>query len=477
MHILVVKGADMKFLLLFPPSEPSSVQRDQLFKGLFPPLGLLYLGKILENEGDTVTILDFSAEPYDEQTLISAVSSTDAVGITVLSVFVDQVKELIQTIQKHRPDLPILIGGAHCTLMKEQALKETSASIGVIGDGEPVILDVKNALNKTKDFFVIPGVVAQTQHGIERGPPAELIKDLDTILFPARHLVHHLTYGREFNPLFIAGDFTAIVTSRGCPYHCRFCSRGSISQQQYRTRSTENIIAELREIKAQGYRHVAIADDCFPTNKKQAIDLFDEIRKENLGLRFSITATRVDLADQELYEKMRLAGVSHLQFGLESGNQEILDYYDKHITLDDIKNAVTLSHKTGFFTIGSFILGAPFETKQQFQQTVALAKSLPLDSVSFLPLRYMVGSVLWDQAKQEGKIKENEYLIIADKQRNLGMYTKEELIRFCSNAQRSFYFRPRFFLRLLKKSLRNDDMSFIHSYLNYSISIIHRFFH
>jgi anaerobic magnesium-protoporphyrin IX monomethyl ester cyclase len=473
---LVDAGADMKFLFVFPPPEPSSVQRDHLFKGLFPPLGLLYLGKILQNEGDIVTILDFSAEPYDEQTLISAVSSIDAVGITVLSVSVDRVKHMIHIIQKHRPDLPILIGGAHCTLVKEQALKETSASIGVIGDGEPVIVDVKKALNGKKDFSAIAGVVAQTPHGIEQGPPATLIKDLDTIAFPARHLVHHLTYGREFNPSFQAGDFTAIITSRGCPYHCRFCSRGSISQQRYRMRSIENIIAELKEIKAQGYRHVAIADDCFPTNTKHAIALFDEIRKENLELSFSITATRVDLADEELYKKMRLAGVSHLQFGLESGNQEILDYYDKRITLDDIKNAVTLSHKTGFFTIGSFILGAPFETKQQFQQTIAFAKSLPLDSVSFLPLRYMVGSLLWNQAKREGKIKENEYLIVADKQRKLGIYTKEELSRFCSNAQRSFYLRPRFFLRLLKKSLRNNDMSFIRSYLNYFSSIIKRIF-
>ena len=467
----------MKFLLLFPPPGPSSVQRDHLFKGLFPPLGLLYLGKILENEGDIVTILDFSAELYDEQTLITAISSTDAVGITVLSVSVDCVKHLIKTIQKHRPDIPIIIGGPHCTLVKEQALKETSASIGVIGDGEPVIRDIKKALNGTVDFSAIPGVIAQMPQGIERGPVAALIKDLDSIPFPARHLVHHLIYGREFNPSFKAGDFTAIITSRGCPYHCRFCSRKSISQQQYRMRSTENIIAELKEIKAQGFRHVAIADDCFPTNKKQAIALFDEIRKENLELSFSITATRVDLADKDLYEKMRLAGVSHLQFGLESGNQEILDYYDKRITLDDIKNAVTLSHKTGFFTIGSFILGAPFETKQQFMQTVAFAKSLPLDSVSFLPLRYMVGSVLWDKAIQEGKINENEYLVIADKHRKLGVYTKEELIRFCSNAQRSFYFRPRFFLQLLKKSLRKNDMSFIHSYLKYSVSVIQRIFH
>jgi len=91
--------------------------------------------------------------------------------------------------------------------------------------------------------------------------------------------------------------------------------------QRYRKRSIENIIAELKEIQQQRYRHVAFADDCFPTNTKQAHDLFDAIINENFDLKFSITASRVDLVDLELYKKMRLAGVTHIQFGLESGTK------------------------------------------------------------------------------------------------------------------------------------------------------------
>jgi anaerobic magnesium-protoporphyrin IX monomethyl ester cyclase len=467
----------MKLLLVFPPPEPSLTKKNQIFFGLSPPLGLLYLAKILENQGNKVTILDFSAEPYQEQKLITALNQTDVVGMTILSPSLNQAKQLIHLVKQYRPDIPIIIGGPHCTLLQKQALKETGASIGVIGDGETVITDITKALGGTFDISEIPGVIFQTQQGIETGLTPLLIKDLNTIPFPARHLIQHLIYGREYNPSLRAGEFTAIITSRGCPFHCRFCSRGSIGMQQYRMRSIENIITELKEIKAQGYRHVAIADDCFPTNKKQAIALFEEIIKEKLGLSFSITATRVDVADVELYKKMRQAGVSHLQFGLESGNQAVLDYYDKHITREDITNAVMLSHYNGFFTIGSFILGAPFETKEQFQHTIKFAQSLPLDSVSFLPLRYMVGSALWNEAVKDGKIDKNEYLVIADKNRKLGVYTNKELIRFCSNAQRSFYIRPRFFLRLLKKSLRNNDMSFVHSYLRFMFSFIKTIFY
>jgi len=118
------------------------------------------------------------------------------------------------------------------------------------------------------------------------------------------------------------------------------------------------------------------------------------------------------------------------------------------------------------FTAGSFILGAPFETKDHFKRTLTFAKSRPLDSVSFIPLRYMVGSELWNDAVNDGTLRPDEYLVTADKNRGLGQYTKEELLAFCYNAQRSYYLRPRFFLNLLETSVRNNDWSYIQSFLS-----------
>jgi len=455
----------MRFLLIYPPPESFFIHTSRVFYGLSPPLGLLYVATMLQNEGDSVTILDFSAEPFDELKLMTAVHQSDVIGMSVLSPSLNEVKTLIHLIKQHEPDIPILIGGPHCILLPEKALEETQATVCVQGDGEMILTDLKKALNKEKDFSEIPGIFYRTSHGIKQGATPQMIRDLNSIPFPARHLVKHYTYGREYNPHLKAGEFTSIITSRGCPYTCRFCSRGSISMQRYRTRSTENIITELKEIQQQGYRHVIFSDDCFPANKKQASGLFDAIINENLSLKFSVTATRVDLADKELYKKMRHAGVTHIQFGLESGNQDVLDFYHKNTTVETIRKAVQLSHDIGFFTIGSFIFGAPFETTEHFNNTLLFAKSLPLDSVSFLPLRYMVGSELWNQATSEGKINANEYLVPADKNRGLGNYTKEELVAHCTRAQRSFYGRPSFFINLLKKSLRNDDFSYVQSYL------------
>lgn len=219
---------------------------------------------------------------------------------------------------------------------------------------------------------------------------------------------------------------------------------------------------------------MAFTDDCFLSNKKLAHAVFDEIIKNDLDVTFYITAARVDSADEELYKKLKKAGVVHIQFGLESGNQDVLDFYNKQTTLKQIRYAVNLSHRMGFFTAGTFIFGAPFETKYHFRNTVRFAKSLPLDSVSFLPLRYMVGSKLWSEAVNEGKIDEREYLVIAGAEYGLGWFTQKELIAYCKKAQASFYLRPMFIIKLIASSLRNDNIPFLQSYVSFLLEKIKR---
>jgi len=169
---------------------------------------------------------------------------------------------------------------------------------------------------------------------------------------------------------------------------------------------------------------------------------------------------------------MKKAGVTHIQYGLESGNQDVLDFYNKNTTLDKIKYAVNLSHKLGFFNMGSFILGSPFETKKHFERTINFAKTLPLDSVSFVTLKYMAGSELWCKAVEDGKISEDDYLIQADSEKGLGLLTQKEILDYCIKARGDFYMRPQFMLRLFIKSIKNDDLGFLQSYLSLFFSNI-----
>jgi len=417
-------------------------------------------------------LLDFSVDSFEEQKMVDAVKKSDVVGITVLSFALENVIDIIKIVKKTKPKNKVVIGGPHCTLFPEKSLEETGADISVQGDGELIINDIKKAIKGKISFSSIPGIYYREGNKIKKGPELKLIENLDSVPFPSRHLINKYIYGDQFNSKIKKGDYTSIITSRGCPYACRFCSRNSVSMKKYRTRSTKNILKELKQIQAEGYTYVAIVDDSFLSNKKQAHELLDKIIKEKLKLKFIITAARVDSAEKELFQKMKKAGVTHIQYGLESGNQDVLDFYNKNITLEKIRYAVNLSDKIGLFNMGSFILGAPFETKEHFERTVAFAKSLPLDSVGFATLKYMVGSELWCNAVKDGKISEEDYFVPADSKRGLGLFTESEIVRYCIKARGDYYARLSFMLRLFIKSLKNEDFGFVRSYLSLFFSDI-----
>jgi len=462
-------------LLVYPQSNYSYVdtrKNNDTFRGLAPPLGLLYIAKILEKEGDDVAILDFSCEAFDEHKMIEAVKIADVVGMTVLSFSLENSIELVNITKRVKPQIKVIIGGPHCSLFPRKALEETQADICVQGDGELIITDIKRALEGEIAFSEISGIYYRENDVIRNGMPFQVVKDLDAVPFPARHLVKKYHYGSQYNPKIRKEEFTSIITSRGCPFNCKFCSRNSVSMKTYRMRSIKSILEELKDIKNNGYRYVAFVDDSLLSNKKQIEELFDGIIKEKLDLKFVITAARVDSADEKLFRKMKKAGVTHIQYGLESGNQDVLDFYNKNTTLDKIKYAVNLSHKIGFFNMGSFILGAPFETKEHFERTVNFAKTLPLDSVSFVALKYMPGSELWCEAVEDEKISEDDYLVQADSEKKLGLLTQKEIVEYCVKARGDFYLRPQFMLRLFIKSVKNDDLGFLQSYLSLFFSNI-----
>ena len=468
-------GKTINFLLIYPSVNHSFTETNSdvlTFQAIAPPLGLLYIAKILEKEGDTVTILDFAAENFDEKKLINVLKTADAVGITIVTSLLPNAIEIIKIIKKIKPQIKVIIGGPHCTLVPRKALEDTKADICAQGDGEKVITSIKKAIKGEISFSEIPGIYYRENNNIKKGLPLELIHDVDAIPFPTRDPVRKYNYGREYNPKIKKGEFTSIITSRGCPFNCKFCSRNSVSMKTYRTRSAKNILEEIKEIHKEGYKYVAFADDSFLCNKKQAHELFDEVIKEKLDLKFVIFGVRVDAAEEELFQKMKKAGATHLYFGLESGNQDVLDFYNKKTTPDKIRDAVNLSHRLGFFNVGSFIFGAPIETKEHFERTIKFAKTLPLDSVSFLPLKYVVGSDLWQEAVKQGKISDKEYLVYADSEKGLSQFTHEEIVKYCIKARRDYYLRPKFMLGLLIKSLKNDDLGFLQSYLSLFFSNI-----
>jgi len=444
----------MKFLLINPPMDYEIIKREYSFEAYLPPLGLLYIASPLEKRGHNVKLIDFIAERFTEKKLKNEISEIDVVGISVTSQIVTSASKISKMIKKFNPKIKIIIGGPHCTIQKKEALNEIKADISVVGDGEEVIIEIVDALNGKKKLSNVHGIFYREKGVIKQGLPAMEIEELDSLDFPSWHLIKKYNYGKEALTGVTAlarGKITSIMTTRGCPFNCRFCVSKSIFKS-CRLRSAENVVKELEAI-SKDFDTVFAVDDNFLMNKERAHEIMDSLIKKNLDLDIWIAGIRVTDADKELFKKMKKAGVKSLEFGIESGNQEVLDYYNKKITLEKVKRAVKLSKKTGFLTIGNIIFGAPIETDKYIDDSIKFVKKLNLDFAFFYGFNYLKGSKIWEDAFMAGKIEENEMFRPCDSNRGLGNYTPEELRERIKKAFKSFYFNPKYIISQFFRSI------------------------
>ncbi|MFH1013401.1 MAG: radical SAM protein [Thermoplasmatota archaeon] len=435
------------YLLINPPMDYSLLRKEFSMEAYLPPLGLLYIAKQIEKRGQTVTVIDFVAEAFAEEKLQKLLEKTNVVCVTVTSQIASSAEKLVAFIKKTTPKIPVIIGGPHCTLQKQHALNEMNADISVMGDGEETIGEILDVFDNKKTLAEVHGIFYRDAGEIKAGLPGCEIEDLDQIHFPSRHLVQQYSYGKRQIAgvtFFAKGKITSMVTTRGCPFHCRFCVSRSIFKK-YRSRSAENVIKEFEEI-AKEYDSVFVVDDNFLFEKKRAEKIMDLLIEKQLNIEIWVAGIRVTDADANLFKKMKKAGVKSVEFGIESGNQEVLNYYDKKITLDQIRNAVALSKKTGFLTIGNFILGAPIETEKHMDDSINFAKELNLDFAFFYPYSYLKGSALWEDAFQKGIVKETDLFLMNNSREGLGNLSSEVFRNKIAEAYQRFYFSPRYLL-------------------------------
>jgi len=450
MNFLFINGTEMVSPTVYK-------QKFELKSPVYPPLGLLYVAKSLEDEGHKVQLVDFYLDENPFNEIEKLIANSDAIGMTVDNDCFEESAELAKYIKSLDSSIPIITGGPYCTLYSERALNGLpDVDITVCGDGEIAIKDIALALKGSKKFSDINGIHYRENGKVESGKTPILIEDLDSISIPSRHLVEKYDYGKFGDIDLFAPRLTSMVTTRGCPFRCRYCIRPLISYKKFRQRSAGNVLAELQEINNK-YNTVMIGDDTFLVDIERAHKILDGIIDLELELDILIGGMRVDIAERELYYKMKKARVKHVNFGIESGNQDVLDFYNKKVNINQVKKAVKLCDEMGFFTNASFILGAPIETRDHINNTINFACSLPLDLVIFYPLSYRHGSDLWTWAVEKGSINENEHEVIADCSRDLGNFTEEEIKRFCSMGLKKFYLRPSYFYREFVKALRTKD--------------------
>jgi anaerobic magnesium-protoporphyrin IX monomethyl ester cyclase len=464
----------MKFFLIRIPefyNKFDLYSSSQNVLSIYPPLGLEYIGASLEQDGHNVEIVDLGLENISRENLKNYLTKSDAVG---MSVYLNNYKiaaDIAQKIKEIDPDIPLIIGGPHCTLLKGCVLDQIpNADISVESEGESVILDIVKFLQGGKKLSDIHGINYRENNHIKSGKPLQVINDLDNLPFPARHLTEKYEYGDFLGGVRPRKKFTSMITSRGCPYKCRFCTRfGNIKGWSYRRRSPESIIEEIQDINEK-YRSVMIVDDTFLADTKSVHKIMDKLIELEFNLEFYILGARVDIAELELYKKMKKAGVKYIAFGIESGNQDVLDFYKKNITLPQIKKAVRLARKMDFITQGFFIFGAPFETEEHIKNSIRLAISLPFDIVVFQPLTYEIGSEIWDEAVKIKMISKDDVSVMTDSHRGLGNFSQDELDLLIKDGYRNFYFNPMYISRLLYGTLLHGNTNHLKTIFRYALS-------
>lgn len=437
-----------KVVLVNPPLE----NKARLYKELaevriiYPPLGLLYLAGALAAAGHEVKIIDL--EILDENPRRSARKilslKPDYVGVTATTIAIGNAAELAGEMRKLNVKLPIILGGVHVTAVPERTLEKfPQFSLGVVGEGEETLIELIGAMEGGKNLEKVPGLALRAGRKIKLTTFRELNHDLDSLTFPAFDLLPNIkAYGGSQFIDFDTRPTFRLVTSRGCPFNCRFCAR-TVFGNRWRSHSPEYVLEMVKRLYNDfNIRHIYFSDDTFTVDKARVRRICKLLISENLDLTWDCNS-RVDTVDLPLLETMKRAGCTYIAYGIESGNEEILRILNKGITLAQVRQTLEWTKKTGIKVRGNFMIANPGETIATMQETINVAKSLPIDTFKMSFFTPFPGTEFYNQIQKYGDYKEDwdklsKYSpVFIPKGLNLPI-----IERYYKRAYMNFYFRP-----------------------------------
>jgi radical SAM superfamily enzyme YgiQ (UPF0313 family) len=430
-------------IILIQPNYPSIVRK--VLGEVAHPLGLGYIASVIRDEHDVI-ILDALNLDYTDEEVTDDIKKfdPDAIGITATTPAIYEAYNVAKIAKTINPDITTIIGGAHATFMAREVLEECPyLDIVVRGEGEETIQEVLHILEKKKDLSKISGITYRQNGKIIETEDRPLIKDLDTIPFPSYDLLPKL----ESNGV----KYGVMMTSRGCPFKCTFCSSSLLGQKRWRGRSADNVVEEIQFLESRGIKEIEFLDDTFTLNSQRVIDICDRIKEEKIDLSWSCSS-RVNTIDKEMAEKMKEVRCHTIFFGVESGTDWVLKSIGKGISLKDAERSVQITKDLNMNSICSFILGMPGENIDTINNTVNFAIKLDPTFAQFSIATPYPGTELFDMAVKEG------YLLTKDWTRYTGTdpvmkildISTEKLKEMFTRAYLKFYLRPSKILEQLK---------------------------
>lgn len=426
-----------------------------------PPLGLCALSAVAERAGHDTRVLDAEGQALSPSD-IDAVADEfqpDLVALSVTTPVLDAAALIATRLKSRFPELPIVVGGPHVTLTGAETLEQYPVfDLAITGEGEYTFPKLLDALEQGTDVHEVPGILWRDGSGVHAGRPNLDPVDLDTVPFPDRT---KLRLDRYIWSVPGAGlqRMASVQASRGCPLKCVFCSEDRIYPKAIRWKSVSRVLEELEEIRrTTTARHIVFLDDTITLHRRWAMELFTEMRKAGFGFTWEgeTTANRVD---EELVEAMVGAGLRRINFGIESGDREILAKLGKGVSLDAFRPAYRLMKRFGVETRGSVILGNPYETSKTVRRTLRFIWGLrELDQAYINISAPYPGTVLREMAlRGDGGIELLEASYGALRRYGGGVMrvndlTPKRLARFQKIGTLVFYLHPRRFIYNLRRS-------------------------
>ena len=345
----------------------------------YPSLGLGYLASVAQAAGFSVQIVDCTFLTPKEAYQVIAAYHPRILGIYSMVTMNHHAVAMAKTFREQVELL--LVGGPLPTASPASFIYDFDGV--VLGEGEVTFREVLEAFRDGKEWRQIPGLAyaggAQGSRMVLTAPRSH-VKPLDNLPLPARDLFPNAKYQWYWNT-FHGYTATSLLSTRGCPHLCDFCSN-PVFGVSYRERGSESVLQELEEIKALGYDRAFFSDDCFTQNSRRVRRLCELILESGLDLEW-MCLSRADRLSDDLAKLMRKAGCQQVFFGIESGNDRMLQVIGKRITTEQVRHTVTATQKAGIQTGGFFILGYPGDTTTSLLDTINYSSHLPLDYLSY----------------------------------------------------------------------------------------------
>lgn len=336
-----------------------------------PPFGLMSLAAYMREQGHRVLIEDYIVFPYSKERIRKILSDFKprVIGTTGVTMNIKRAVSILKDYKEECPSAITVMGGPHVTFDAQNMLGENHHVDYIVrGEGEITFTELLQSIERDSDPFAILGISYRKNGEITHNEVRPFIDDINVLPYPARDLI-------ALNRYKALGFPINMVTSRGCPHKCIFCVGSKMVGRKVRYFNIERVVDEFQMLSKLGFNQINIVDDLFTSNKIRCMAICEEIKKRNINHPWTAFA-RVDTVSRDLLVVMKKAGCTMLCFGVESGNQEILNTVRKKITLEKCREAIALCNEVGIAPMASYILGLPGESFETIQQTMEFAKSL-----------------------------------------------------------------------------------------------------